>query len=97
MELVDDEIEPLRRQFRRLIEFLRSGPRAPEFEQLLKDFVPDTKDKKLRNMYRSALSQWNGLSPKTPIVFLTNLAPGVDSLTTPDLSGKSGNTHSAVA
>ncbi|MEO8496482.1 MAG: hypothetical protein ABI614_15545 [Planctomycetota bacterium] len=80
MDLVPEEVEPLKKRLLQLFEFLRHGARGETIDKLVADLVPDENDRRLRRNYRAALSRWNGLGRETPIVVLTNLAPGVDTL-----------------
>ncbi len=84
MDLVADEVEPLKQRVRRLFQFLRHGASRQLVDQLVADLVPDPvsdeHSRRLRSGYRAALSRWKGLGAETPIVVLCNLAPGVDTL-----------------
>lgn len=71
----------VRDRLRGLLNFLRHGARgAPQFvSQLSQDLVSGTThgDEKLRRGFQELFREWNGLGQSTPIVLLTDLAPGL--------------------
>lgn len=79
MHLSPDDLPDLERRLRTLFRFLRHGTKA-DLKEIVHDLVPDPAQRTLRRTYRAALGAWTGLPVETPIVVLTNLAPGADTL-----------------
>src|SRR5262245_24926705 len=81
MDLDPTQVPLLEERVQRLFRFLKSTPDAPQraglLERLVQDLAPD--DGPARAAYTAALSSWGGLD-HTPIVVLSSLAPGADSL-----------------
>jgi hypothetical protein len=81
MDLDPAQVPLLEERVERLLRFLKSTPDAPQRPALLKalvqDLAPD--DAQAAAMCTAALSSWGGLE-HTPIVVLSSLAPGADSL-----------------
>ncbi len=89
MEL--DDADGLKSQVRRLFRFLKWGPKRLDLqppqglgsvtllESLLWQLVPHRCDRSLNDALRQTLAHWPGLED-TPIVILSSLAPGADSL-----------------
>lgn len=80
MDLSPDDVPGLNQRLRTLFRFLRHGASSADLKQLVEDLVPDSGQHALRHVYRAALAEWTGLDDETPIVVLTNLAPGADTL-----------------
>ena len=83
LHLDPEQRKGLRDKLKTLFRFLREGgddQRTEIVKDLIEGIGDDAITEPLRDVYDSALSQWTGLGAHTPIVLLTNLAPGVDTL-----------------
>jgi len=84
MDLAPDDVEPLRDRVRAILRFLRHGPVEPGSGEdlltpLLRSLLPEGASRRLGRAYEKALRNWPGLRD-TPILVLTSLAPGADSI-----------------
>ncbi len=88
--MVDDgscELNKTKDRVRQLFRYLRYGPKHVSgekeravVEDLLGYLLPENPDSNLHGIYEAGLKEWRGLGPDTPIVVLTNLAPGMESI-----------------
>jgi hypothetical protein len=87
MDLREEEVEPLKARVRQVFRFLRYGPDHEHpsgsgktmLDWLVEELTPDANREELREAYREGLSGWPDLQ-HTPIVVMSGLAPGADSL-----------------
>lgn len=81
MDLDPKQISTLEDRVKLLFRFLKSTPKAANrvqlLEQLVQALAPDNAT--AQKMYAAALQPWCGL-PNTPVIVLSSLAPGADSL-----------------
>ena len=82
VNLEQEEAKLLQERLRLLFRFLRNGATPESLQELLKLLGADARETKVVEAYRDALSDWTtiGLGEDTPIVVLTSLAPGVDTI-----------------